>query len=336
MKVMDSLRLKIIALSHHGKGLNKLERGSTANHLLSMVDRTKKDLNMSSWIHMPHDSEEYQYYKSLCVNYEAFAYDTLGNLLLRDISEKGFNMRITHFKKARAICNLFGMTDAVKHVDTMILLQTNKQGEIDQNISTKAANTVLQNLKNSYEHELNTNGMNSEFTIVIGISYVSLLWDLSYHLEAERIIIKVATASRQVHGPHHKHTIDAYELRAKCTVRCVVDVDNNKLFQAIRYENDGEICLVTGPVADERIIEDERIYHIASNLVIPRKGCAVICHGLVSASHLNGELGEVRYMKQDETGIRLGVNFEKKGVKSALVKPCNLRIAFELPICSEE
>ena len=39
--------------------------------------------------------------------------------------------------------------------------------------------------------------------------------------------------------------------------------------------------------------------------------------------------------KIHETGIRLGVNFEKKGVKSALVKPSNLCIAFELPISSE-
>ena len=69
--------------------------------------------------------------------------------------------------------------------------------------------------------------------------------------------------------------------------------------------------------------------------MIPSKGCAVICHGLVSAPHLNGELGEVRNVKQDEIGTtRLGVFFEKKGVKSALVKPENVQIVFELP--SEE
>ena len=36
-------------------------------------------------------------------------------------------------------------------------------------------------------------------------------------------------------------------------------------------------------------------------------------------------------MKENETGIRLAVHFEKKGAKSALVKPENLRIAFEIP-----
>ena len=58
----------------------------------------------------------------------------------------------------------------------------------------------------------------------------------------------------------------------------------------------------------------------------------MICNGLVSASHLNGELGEVRNIQEkNEHGIRCAVYFEKKGVTSALVKPENLRIAFELP-----
>ena len=41
-------------------------------------------------------------------------------------------------------------------------------------------------------------------------------------------------------------------------------------------------------------------------------------------------VGEVRHFKQDETGMRCEVFFEKKGVKSALVKPANLRIVFDL------
>lgn len=66
---------------------------------------------------------------------------------------------------------------------------------------------------------------------------------------------------------------------------------------------------------------------------MPDNSCTVICHGLVSAPHLNGELGEVRNVKQGEsgTGIQLAVHFEKKSVMSALVKPENVRIVFELP-----
>ena len=42
---------------------------------------------------------------------------------------------------------------------------------------------------------------------------------------------------------------------------------------------------------------------VESHLVYPRVGCAVMCHGLVSASHLNGLLGEkMRDVKLDGFG----------------------------------
>ena len=56
-----------------------------------------------------------------------------------------------------------------------------------------------------------------------------------------------------------------------------------------------------------------------------------MCNGIVSPLHLNGELGEVRSYKQDGNGkFQLEVCFEKRG-KKAMVKPENLRIAFDLP-----
>jgi hypothetical protein len=57
----------------------------------------------------------------------------------------------------------------------------------------------------------------------------------------------------------------------------------------------------------------------------------LICHGLTSASHLNGKSGDVRANHNDRNEIRLAVHFETKSLKPSLVKPENLRIAFELP-----
>lgn len=58
-------------------------------------------------------------------------------------------------------------------------------------------------------------------------------------------------------------------------------------------------------------------------LVFPVKGCLLICQGLISAPHLNGELGIAR-----GPGIWQVV---EKSLKSALVKPKNLSIVFDLP-----
>jgi hypothetical protein len=145
-----------------------------------------------------------------------------------------------------------------------------------------------------------------------------MLLSLSYHLEAERIIIKVATASHQVHGQQHKTTMMADKILKICKERYVLVLPGiNKTYQALRYENEGKTCIVMGPITEPGRIHDDTIHRVESNLVVPRN-CPLICHGLVSASHLNGELGEVRNMKHDESGIRLGVYFEKKGAKPSL------------------
>jgi hypothetical protein len=76
----------------------KVEMTILVNKLLSLVDQTKKDLNMSRWIHMPRHSEEYKYYKLLCGYYEAFAYNMLGGLWLSDTSDEGKKVAIGHYE----------------------------------------------------------------------------------------------------------------------------------------------------------------------------------------------------------------------------------------------
>jgi hypothetical protein len=232
-------------------------------------------------------------------------------------------------KKARAIYNLFGMRDDVLQVDAIISINASiKQfGEAPCTVT----NSFLQETRNMYESNIHTKGMDSVSTIQAGLAYANVLQIVKHCIDAERLVTKLYTISRRVHGPDHRMTIEADELLKKCKKRYIIVLPDDKVFQALRYENDGEICVVTGPITEPRNVEDERIHNIENHRIIPDEGCPVICHGLVSSSHLNGELGEVRNVKSDVTGIRLAVHFEKKGVRSALVKPANLRIAFELP-----
>ena len=338
MKVMESLRLKIVALLMLNDFSNDVadEKRRIINHLLSMVDQTKKDYKMSRWIHMPKDSEEYQYYRFLHGNYEGFAYEMLGVIAYR--AKESMMITITHFKKARAIYNLVGEKEYVQRVEGKIDGVTAKMQSNDQNLSTKAASAVLPAACSIYENNLNRKGVDSEETIRTGLCYSKQLWEANHCIEAERLTAKLTTISRRVLGPEHKVTVDADVLLEKCKERYVLVLPDAEPFQALRYENEGEICVVTGPITKPRRIDEERIHCVESHLIHPAVGCVVICHGLVSASHLNGELGEVRDAKlnANATGIRLGVYFEKKSLKSALVKPENLQISFELPSSSKE
>jgi hypothetical protein len=267
----------------------------------------------------------------LCGEYESFAHMNLGAMLTSDASEEGFKIMIPHYKKARAIYNLVGMKDKANHLDTVIsVLTAEEQGANDADAlsSTEKISGIIRNL---YELHLNTKGMDSEDTIRSGLSYAKQLRSDIRRIEAERLVAKLATISRRVHGPDHRMTIEAAELLELCKERYVIVLPECQMFRALRYENDGEICVVMGPITKPRMIEDERVYNVEWNLVIPNIGCPVICHGLVSASHLNGKPGEVRNLKHNEPDIRCAVYFEKKSLKSALVKPENLRVAFELP-----
>jgi hypothetical protein len=192
------------------------------------------------------------------------------------------------------------------------------------------ASTRLQGAKYIYKYLLEKSGSTSEATLQSGLFYATRLDQAHRGIEAERLIVKLAASSRCIHGPGHNCSISLDEKVKKCKSRYVVVMPDHELFQALRYENDGEICVVTGPVKQPRQEEDERIFHVANKLVIPAK-CPVICHRLVRESHLNGELGEVRAYHNNRTGFRLEVHFEKTNMKPASVKPENLRISFELP-----
>jgi hypothetical protein len=354
-KVMTALRSKILTMSRvlsnevHSEiemqftdstnEIVKVEMMSIVNNLLSMVAQIKKDLNMNSWVHMPRASGEYQYYKMLSGNYEAFGYVQMGTLLAFFSSTsaisniEGYKTAIPHFKKARAIYNLIGMKDEASQMDIKIslaskVIQSVNNPALIYSESSTEVSSISEITRITYENNMKTSGMNSEVTILSGLNYARALTTLTRTIEAQRLATKLSAVSRRVHGPDHKITITTDEILKECKERHVFVLPDTNRFHALRYVNDGEICVVQGPVTEPRITADERIHHIANNLVIPSKGCVVICHGLVSASHLNGGLGDV---KENETGIRLAVHFEKKGAKSALVKPENLRIAFEIP-----
>ena len=328
LKVFTAHRFNIGALDR----FTDIDTSKRINDLLSMIDQTKKDFNMNSWLHMPHDSGQYKYYCWLRGDYEAFLYEALGmNNTSTDPAAKGFKDMITHFKKALAIYKLVGMTVEAKQVEGKIALANRSQNS--QSVSSSAAESdVLQNTKNEYMCNMNRFGESSEHTIQLGKIYAENLYYANHLIEAERLATKLSTVSRQVHGSDHKTTIKLLKLLEECKERYVVVSPERYLYQALQYKNDGKICVVKGPISEPRRINDERIHRVNSNLIVPMKSMPVICRGLVSASHLNGEFGEVRDIKQNSTGTpRLEVHFEKKGEKSALVKPENLRIAFELP-----
>ena len=187
---------------------------------------------------------------------------------------------------------------------------------------------------------MESSGQNAEGTILLGYNYAISLKRAYHTIKAERLLTKLVATSRQVYGDDHFCTRQTAPLLKKIKRRLVVlaGPDSIRTFQALRYENGGEICVVTGPIVDATspIVDENnegRLFRVESAMVLPKPRCPVICYGLINASHLNGKLGEVRSIAEDSSGgVRFVVHFEEKGLKPAAVKPENLRIAFELPM----
>ena len=165
--------------------------------------------------------------------------------------------------------------------------------------------------------------MDSDITLRSGLFYAMTLYSADRLIEAERLAATLVAVSRQVNGPEHNTTIDLKKFLGRIQMHCVRLYPEDGEFQALLYENDVKFCVVTGPISKPRKAEDEQLYHADSHLVFPVKGCLLICQGLISAPHLNGELGIA-------PALEFG-KWWKMSLRSALVKPENLHIVFDLP-----
>jgi hypothetical protein len=262
-------------------------------------------------------------------DYEARAYEYFGEMTGMENTVASLNTSIKYFDKARKIYNLLGLKDGEEVMKNNIAITRARLADCDRDKGNSKL-CLVEICRNNYEHQIKSFGVSSELAIRLGLDYVKELKKVDRSIEAERLAMKLAIDSRRVHGPEHNCTLSADEVLEDCKTRFVLMPDG-KLFQAMRYENDGEICVVKGPIIKPRQVNNERLFHIPCYLALPCQGCPVIAHGLVSASHINGQVGDVRDLNC--TGeVRFVVHFEKKNAKPSLVKPGNLRIAFELPI----
>ena len=314
------------------------------NKLLSMTLQVKKDSDIASWVHMPKWSKEYQEYKQFSYAYEAYSYERLGMFYRMDSTKESYLIAIKHLKKAVVIFKLIGYETESNFTANNLAMARDMLREDNGTtapISQDTKTSALKSISERYQLEVKAFGKHDHRTIRTGIEFartMMMLRDFD-HIGAERLITKLSASSRQVLGLDHSCTKDATHLMNKCKKRFVVLLpDKTHYFQALRYDDDGDTLVVNGPIQDPRQVDDEREFHVTSDLVIPKKGCPVVCHGLTGATHLNGKLGQVIRAHESKTGLRAEVIFEDfvdSSLKHALFKLATLRIVFDLPTKAE-
>lgn len=76
-------------------------------------------------------------------------------------------------------------------------------------------------------------------------------------------------------------------------------------FEALQYEDNGQICVITGPVTEPRHADKEQILRIASCLILVPLGCVVVCTEFTPHQRQIGRCDELV-----GNVIRMDVHFE--------------------------
>jgi hypothetical protein len=261
-----------------------------------MVDQVKEEHYMGGWGRMPPTTYEFLQYRYICY-IEAGGYFHLAQLNSEDMSEESRNTAIGYFSRARAIYDEFGDEINAKLMKENIHLIRAESGDAE------VGNVKI--IKNTYHNLMESLGPNADGTIVmIAYNHARRLFRSNHIIEAERLLTKLAATSRQVYGEDHNYTKESVALSEECKVRLALLASPyaDGKFQALRYENDGAICIVTGPIVDK--CEKGQTLRVPSAMVHPIASCPVICHGLINAPHLNGKLGaEINIRRQRRTSI---------------------------------
>ncbi len=296
-----SNRLTVIDPKNNAE--DKTEGEESCIKILSIIEEMKcNELLAQSW-------------KELYVYFEAAAYGAVGSFYMRLDTEESLKNAKLYLEKARDVFRDMG--------DEMPMLMAEKKIASIESMIGGEENLCVDTLQKIYAYLSRTIGETDPQTIGAGADVAEALC-LSFHaIKGERLLSKLVEMSHRVHGMEHECTkrIKSYLQRMK--ERIVITKDGQP-FIALRYDDNGDSCIVKDPTVD-----DQKETKISASGIIAYMGTPVICEGLQKLSHLNGKIGDVRKVDLEEGKCQ--VHFEAAGLGHAEVKFSNLRIVFDLP-----
>jgi hypothetical protein len=348
--MMTPYRLSILALRDEAIILLK-------RYLAIVSEEVKRNKSrFAKFMHMTPTSKEYKMY-GVAMESDAYANERLGLMYTMECNKEDFLTAVNYFKRAQVILKmLHGGQDHHAVVTANLERTRNKLARLDGNTTvTPTGGLSLESKRKSYAANIRHYGENHDVTIFSGIELAEELRQQKHGIEAQRLATKLSTSCRQVLGSSHAYTKRIDEIRRACTERLVfvyhdlTKPDSKQQFNALRYDNDGDVYVVMGPIKEPRNIITEREFRFPRDNVLFKLGLPVSCYGLKNSSHLNGEIGDVNHFYNAKTKhpieaslilltfllerqwFRVIVHFANKSLPPAAVKLENLRIVFELP-----
>ena len=342
LRVITALQAKIEHLVKLDE--NRTECLTNLDRMLSMIRQIKTNLKMSRWLFESQDSFEYKFYVTVCGEYEAQAYEVYGISTMSVNTVTGYTQALSYFKMASIIYSLLlSRTESEENRHNLSVQSERMENKIDlvKKLLAELTNSgedrnmdkfdEVRKAKEEYEDSIKTYGLNSLQALYNGLTYVKIMQYVNQFIKAERFLTDLVARSRLVHGPEHVCTVEADKLLVKCKTRYVAikpkneevnnaDKKNAETFQALRYENNDEICVVTGPINEPRHKDDEKTIHVEIQRIYPLVGCPVMVLEFERGRHYVNRV-QARFVNQPhihEAFLGIMDEWETIGVLSVL------------------
>ncbi|KAL9185837.1 hypothetical protein ACHAXT_003614 [Thalassiosira profunda] len=263
------------------------------------------------------------------VNIETCVFGMLGDLSLRSRTVEGDQKALQCFERAQSL--LRGLPDSLlvdSHSLSFLADLEMKIGQLktkpQENVTAykKRNSDAVSKLRQAYEASVLEYGEDSFFAITQGEGLARCLKNANCGIASERMLRKILLLSRRVLGHEHPDTrrIEWSLSFAECRLVAVLHGSNaGEIFKAVRYESDGDQCVIQGPLKNpsEEFSTEHDAITVDSKHILPIASTPVICHGLTNATALNGKIGDVRNWSA-ESG-RLVVHFDDDSIKPTAV-----------------
>ena len=244
-------------------------------------------------------------------------------------TKEGYKLAVQNYEIVRDYYASLGNTDVANAITGIIDKVKHKR---DTGEEMPFDEDELGRMRDQYRKHVADCGEDDARAITSGINLIHALHHEGSHtLECVRLSQKLARTSRLVNGPDHEYTrkinqvLDYYKGKEGRRIMKWINNDYEycENYFVLRISDDDEDYVILKPKTDE----EKTIAIDGGYMILP--GTPVVCHGLKSAAHLNGKLGEVGSF--NKSNGRQMMRFEDKSIDPVWVKVANLRIVFDLP-----
>jgi len=239
---LDHKLCALVARSINGIQM-KRESNRIANTMLFVIRKLKAD-------------RRYMFDQCIAI-IESSVYNRLGQItLVEDLD--GYKKAIEYFEKCRDLAKAVHYSEGVAIADNNIIGTKKVYGK---DISS---DEYLKQAQAFYQLQVDVSGQGSVDILKAALNVAIALKGTNQRRQAEELLSRLIEISKRYHGREHNIT---KLIESERVQKVAIGVGNEwKLFKFVKLEENGNKCIVQGPILEPRCIQTEKLFTVASDM----------------------------------------------------------------------